>query len=276
MGHERIRQIFEQTRDEKRAAFMPYFTLGYPDLSQTSSYIQAIADNGADLIELGVPFSDPLADGAMIQHSTQVALNEGMSVRRAMEITRGLRQGGIGQGLILMGYINPILSYGIERYAREAAESGVDGLIVPDLPMQEAQSLEEACRQNGLALIAMLAPNSTEERIRLAADHANGFIYLVSVTGVTGERDSLSEDLSAFVQRVRKVSHIPLAVGFGISNPKQAKAVAEIADGVIVGSAMIKAARKGLDALVDLTIQLRRAMMKNGEVGDMNWKGEVR
>jgi len=255
---------------------MPYFTLGYPDLSQTSSYIQAIADNGADLIELGVPFSDPLADGAMIQHSTQVALNEGMSVRRAMEITRGLRQGGIGQGLILMGYINPILSYGIERYAREAAESGVDGLIVPDLPMQEAQSLEEACRQNGLALIAMLAPNSTEERIRLAADHANGFIYLVSVTGVTGERDSLSEDLSAFVQRVRKVSHIPLAVGFGISNPKQAKAVAEIADGVIVGSAMIKAARKGVDAVVDLTIQLRRAMMKNGEGGDMNWKGEVR
>lgn len=276
MGHERILQIFERARDEKRAAFMPYFTLGYPNLSQTGAYIQAIAENGADLIELGVPFSDPLADGAMIQHSTQVALNQGMTVGRAMEITRELRQRGINAGLILMGYINPILSYGIEQYAREAAESGVDGLIVPDLPIQEAKSLEEACLHNGLALIAMLAPNSTEERIRLAADHANGFIYLVSVTGVTGERDSISEDLSAFVQRVRKVSNVPLAVGFGISNSRQAKVVAEIADGVIVGSAMIKAASKGIEAVVDLTIQLRKAMMRNGEGGEMNWIGEVR
>lgn len=223
-------------------ALMPYFTMGYPDFETSLSCIQAAVEAGADLIELGMPFSDPLADGPVIQRSTQIALDNGMTAARCLEMTTELRRRGVSLPLMLMGYFNPILAYGIERCAHDAADAGADGFIVPDLPMEEAGELESACEVNGLAFIYMLAPTSTPERIEKVAARARGFIYLVSVAGITGERASLPEGLGEFVARVRQHAKAPVAVGFGISTPAQAAEVGKIADGVIIGSAVIKAA----------------------------------
>ncbi len=240
-GIENITQTFARTRLEGRPAYMPYFTLGYPDRPASLDIIEALAHNGADLIELGVPFSDPLADGPTIQRSTQVALEQGMTVAGCLESVAVLRRRGVTQPLLLMGYVNPLLSYGYERFTAQAAQAGADGLIVPDLPPEEAEPLEQACRANGLALVFLLAPTSTPERIALAARRSSGFIYLVSVAGVTGARRELPPDLADFIRRVRSMTDLPLAVGFGISTPQQAQAVGALADGVIVGSALINA-----------------------------------
>jgi tryptophan synthase alpha chain len=221
---------------------MPYFTLGYPTQGVSAQIVAAIAQAGADLIELGIPFSDPLADGPTIQRSTQVALEHGMSVPRCLEIIELLRLGGVSQPLLLMGYYNPILSYGPGRFVEEAARAGADGLIVPDLPPEEASELENHCRAHQLALVFLVAPTSTPERLALVAAHSTGFLYLVSLTGVTGARDRVSSDLEEFIGRVRKVTSLPLAVGFGISTPQQAVHVGRLAEGVIVGSALIQAA----------------------------------
>ena len=182
---------------------MPYFTLGYPDIPTSEAVVRAIAAAGADLIELGVPFSDPLADGPTIQHSTQVALEQGMTLARGLALTSRLRAAGVTQPLLLMGYVNPILAYGVARYVADAAAAGADGFIVPDLPPEEAGELEAACRAHGLALVFLLAPTSTPERIAAVVSHATGFVYLVSLAGVTGARDQLPPDLAAFVGRVR-------------------------------------------------------------------------
>ncbi len=263
MGIHRIQTCFEKASSEKRAALMPYFTLGYPNIAESFDIVRGIADHGADLIELGVPFSDPLADGPVIQHSTQVALEQGMNIEKALYFTKNLREADLNQALLLMGYINPILSYGIEKYVNDAADCGIDGLIVPDLPMHEAGDLEEICLAKEMALIAMLAPNSTDQRITMASAHAQGFIYLVSITGVTGERKELPEDLSNFIKRVRGICDIPLAVGFGISTPAQAHTVAQLVDGVIIGSAMIRTASEGgVNAVNELVSQFRQAMNK--------------
>jgi tryptophan synthase alpha chain len=187
-----------------------------------------------------VPFSDPLADGPTIQRSTQIALEAGMTMRRCLELTAELRMRGIEQPLLLMGYINPIMTYGIERFVVDAVACGADGLIVPDLPPEEAGDLEAACQESGIALVFLLAPTSTEERIRLIVQRSSGFIYLVSVTGVTGARTSLQADLTQFVERVRGLTKKPLAVGFGISTPEHVLQVVQLADGVIVGSALMR------------------------------------
>ncbi len=221
---------------------MPYLTLGYPDPETSLACVQAAADAGADLIELGVPFSDPLADGPTIQRAAQTALENGITVARCIEMTAELRRRGVALPFMLMGYFNPILSYGIERFARAAADSGADGLIVPDLPIEEAGELESECAANGLSPIYMLAPTSTPERIEKVAASARGFVYLVSVAGVTGERAHLPADLKTFVGRVKEKTETPVAVGFGISTPAQAAEVGQIADGVIIGSAVVKAA----------------------------------
>lgn len=221
---------------------MPYLTLGYPNLETSLACIQAAVEAGADLIELGVPFSDPLADGPVIQRSTQVALENGITTRKCLELVAELRKRGVTIPLILMGYYNPIYAYGLAAYAREAANAGADGFIVPDLPLEEAADLEAASAENDLALIPMLAPTSTLARIEKATAHANGFIYLVSVTGVTGERSGMATGLKAFVGRVKESARVPVAVGFGISTPAQAAEVGKIADGVIIGSAVITAA----------------------------------
>ncbi len=246
-GLEHIAAAFTAARAGGRAALMPYFTLGFPDPVTSLDVVEAIARAGADLIELGIPFSDPLADGPTIQHSTQVALECGMTVGRALETVGQLRARGVTQPLLLMGYVNPILAYGVERYVTEAAMAGADGFIVPDLPPEEAGAIESACRARRLALVYLAAPTSTPERLALVAARTTGFLYLVSLTGVTGARAALPPDLAGFIQRARAVARTPVAVGFGISTPEQARVVGRLADGVIVGSALINAVERASD-----------------------------
>ncbi len=218
--------------------FMPYFPLGYPDLETSVNVIEALAKNGADLIEVGLSFSDPLADGPVIQQATQVALEKGITVKKSLEAVKELRQRGVTIPLILMGYYNPMLAYGLEKFIHDAREAGADGFIIPDLPLEEAEEFQSI---NGdMPLIQMLAPTSPDERMESIARNAKGFIYLVSVTGVTGERREISSDLGDLIQRVRAHTSAPVCVGFGIGTPEQAKQVGQLADGVIVGSACVK------------------------------------
>jgi tryptophan synthase alpha chain len=240
LGRERIRAAFSAVRPGQRAALMPYFTLGYPDQQTSLAVIEAIA-SFSDLLELGVPFSDPIADGPTIQRSTQVALENGMTTAGCLESLRELRRRGVTIPVLLMGYYNPILAYGEARYVQDAAAAGADGFIVPDLPPEEALELESLASSAGLALIHFLSPTSQPKRITAVAGRAVGFIYLVSLTGITGARIGLAEGLADFVNRVRAETSVPLAVGFGISTPEQVAVVGELADGVIVGSALINA-----------------------------------
>jgi tryptophan synthase alpha chain len=231
----------QESFSKGRAVLMPYFTIGYPDYQTSLDVVDACVEAGADLMELGVPFSDPLADGPTIQHSTQVALENGITVKRCLEAVKSLRLRGVNIPLILMGYINPVLAFGLGKFVTEAAQAGANGFIIPDLPPGEASELQFLCRQHDLDCIFLLPPNSSDERIRFVAEQSSGFVYLVSVTGITGERATLPVELAEFVARVRVQTDKPLAVGFGISTPEQAGAVGQIADGVIVGSALIKA-----------------------------------
>jgi tryptophan synthase alpha chain len=241
-GVERIREVFHQAHCAERAALMPYLPLGFPTPERSLELAESAVAAGADMLELGVPFSDPLADGPTIQHATQVALEQGISLPRCLDIVRVLRDRGITTPFLLMGYVNPILAYGQAAFCRDCREAGGDGLIVPDLPPEEGGTLERICRANGLALVYLLAPTSPPERIKLVTARSTGFVYLVSVTGTTGAREGLPDDLADFVARVRSVTDKPLAVGFGISTQKQAGQVAALADGVIVGSALVKRA----------------------------------
>jgi len=266
-GLERIAATFARTRAEGRAALMPYFTLGYPDPETSLEILEAVVGAGADLLELGIPFSDPLADGPTVQRSTQAALDQGMTVGRCLELTAQLRQRGAAQPLILMGYYNPILAFGVERFAAESAKAGADGFIVPDLPLEEAGDLKAACQERGLALVFMLAPTATDQRLKSVTAQTSGFLYLVSLTGVTGARQSLPPDLQALIMRAKAAASTPAAVGFGISTPEQARVVGEMADGVIVGSAMINAADGAADpvrAVKDFTASLRGALEPAG------------
>ncbi len=235
----RIDAKFAELKSESRAALMPYLPLGYPTLEISQELIVAAAEAGADVIELGIPFSDPLADGPVIQHATQVALQNGMTVARCLELVRAARANGVKIPFVLMGYYNPILHFGLERFASAAQEVGADGLIVPDLPPEEASEFFSACGANGLDLVFMAAPTSTDERLYRIANATRGFLYMVSLTGVTGLRDALPPELAEFVRRARQVTDKPLCIGFGISNAENARRVAEIADGVIVGSALV-------------------------------------
>ena len=253
---------------KNKPIFMPYFPLGYPDLDTSIDVIEALANNGADLIEVGLSFSDPLADGPVIQHATQIALEQGITVKKSLQAIAELRKRGVDIPLVLMGYYNPMLAYGLEKFVHDAAEAGADGFIVPDLPMEEAEEFLSAlsgatsvtrsaveaqmddsnrpstslrsAQDGGLPLIQMLAPTTPPERMEMIARNAKGFIYLVSVTGITGERKTIAEGLSDLVANVRKHTDIPVCVGFGIGTPEQAREVGKMADGVIVGTACVK------------------------------------
>jgi tryptophan synthase alpha chain len=241
-GLERIQAVFATAKHEKRAAFMPYHAMGYPDRATTLEVVAALAEVGADLFEIGIPHSDPLADGPTIQTATYTALTRGTTVVDCLAMVRELRARGVTQPFCAMTYYNPLFRYGVERFVQDAAAAGIDGLIAPDLPPEEADEVEAACHAAGLAMIYLLAPTSTDERIQLITQRSTGFVYLVSVTGITGARTELPPDLTEFVQRVRRYTQLPLAIGFGIGTGTQAAAVAKIAEGVIVGSALVKAA----------------------------------
>ncbi len=245
-GREQIQSAFAAAGARGSAALMPYFTLGYPD-RETSLAVIAAAAAGSDLLELGIPFSDPLADGPTIQRSTQVALEKGTTVKGCLEMAAQLRAEGMETPACFMGYYNPLLAYGLARFVQDAREAGIQGVIVPDLPPEEAGELAGLCEEAGLAYVYFLAPTSNQERIEQVTAKANGFLYLVSVTGVTGARSDLHSDLGAFIARVRAQTDIPLAVGFGISTAEQAAAVGALADGVIIGSALVTAVNEAED-----------------------------
>jgi tryptophan synthase alpha chain len=245
----RIERTFEKLSQQGRTALMPYLTMGYPARDSALDLVPAIAEAGADLIELGVPFSDPLADGATIQASSQRAIDNGMTLALCLDQAAALRAHGVHLPFVLMGYYNPILQLGIERFARRAAAAGVDGAIVPDLPPEESGELHAALRRHGIDLIFLLAPTTDDARVRNIVARASGYLYLVSLVGVTGARDRLPPEIESFVARVRAISDLPLAVGFGIGSPAQAARVARVADGVIVGSALIRAIGSAADPL---------------------------
>jgi tryptophan synthase alpha chain len=237
----RIITAFENLHRTGRAALMPYLTMGYPRRDSALALVPVLVEAGADLIELGVPFSDPLADGATIQATAQQALANGMTLSLCLEQAATLRRQGVEIPLVLMGYYNPIFQMGLDHFAHLATTAGIDGLIVPDLPPEEAGDLRSTLHAQGIDSINLLSPTSDDERVRLVTTQTSGFAYLVSLIGVTGARDHLPAHLESFVARVRSTTDLPLAVGFGISTPAQAVRVARIADGVIVGSALLKA-----------------------------------
>lgn len=235
----RIAEAFAGLRARRRTGLVAFLTVGYPSVEETLRLVPALIEGGADVIELGVPFSDPLAEGPTIQRSSHHALERGVTPAVCLDVVAGLRAQGVEAPIVLMGYYNPLLSYGLEEFCRDAAAAGADGIIVVDLPPEESHPLRDACRRRGLDLVYLLAPTSTDGRIELVAGLASGFVYCVSVTGVTGAREELPAGLSAFVNRVRARTPLPVAVGFGISKPKHFRAVARIADAAVIGSAII-------------------------------------
>jgi tryptophan synthase alpha chain len=241
----RISSAFSE--NGKRAALMPYLMGGYPSIEESVSAGLAAVDAGADLLELGVPFSDPLADGPVIHAAATEALAAGATPHSILTACERL---AVRVPVVLMVYANIVLTAGVETFVLRAAASGASGLIVPDLPHDEASELRAACDAEGLALVPLVAPTTTPARIAAIGADARGFVYTVSLTGTTGERAELPEGLPETVERVRAATEVPVAVGFGISTPEQARSVAEIADGVIVGSRVVRAAGEGGAAAV--------------------------
>jgi tryptophan synthase alpha chain len=234
----RIDERFRRLRQAGERALMPYLTAGDPDLDTTRSLILEFEKRGADLIELGVPFSDPLADGVTIQRASQRSLSGGTTLPRILEMVGNLRA-DCRLPLALMSYVNPIFHFGYARFAKESAAAGVDGLIVPDLPPEEASELIEATAAHNLHTIFLIAPTSPQSRVRTIATASKGFIYYVSLRGVTGIRSRLSDDLESNLRMIRAETNLPLAVGFGVSTPEQVRMVSRVAEGVIVGSAIV-------------------------------------
>ena len=234
----RIDRTFKILKNRRQVALIPFIVAGDPDLETTEALVLKMAESGTDIIELGVPFSDPLADGPIIQAASQRALQNGVNLRDIFRLTERLK--GIDFPLVLMTYFNPVFCFGLKDFAEGCQKSGVDGVIIPDLPPEEAGLWISEARRMNLDTIFLVAPTSPPERIRLVSRCSRGFIYYVSVTGVTGTRENLPEEVGLAVKRIKEISQKPVAVGFGISSPEQAKRVSRFADGVIIGSAIVK------------------------------------
>ena len=231
----------------KGKAFIPFITCGDPDLETTGKIVRAMVENGADMIELGIPFSDPTAEGVVIQAANIRALSGKVTTDKIFDFVRELRK-DVKIPLVFMTYANVVFSYGTERFIKACAEIGIDGIILPDVPFEEKGDFAPVCRQYGIDLISMIAPTS-EQRIEMIAKEAEGFLYIVSSLGVTGVRSEIKTDIASIVASVRKHSNVPCAIGFGISTPEQAQKMSALSDGAIVGSAIVKiAAQYGREA----------------------------
>ncbi len=257
----RIQQIFDRRKNENKAVLAAYLTAGDPAPEATPGLVAALERGGADLIELGVPFSDPIADGPVIQRGADRALKAGTSVAKVLFIAKTIRETS-EIPLLLFTYLNPVLRYGLENLARDAKAAGIDGCLLTDVSVEEAGPYVDAMRAAGLDTVFLAAPTSTAERLKLVAEYSSGFIYLVSRTGVTGERADLSAALQPLIDATRAISNLPVAAGFGISTPAQAGAVAKIADGVVVGSAIVRLIEQnaGEDGLETYIRSLRAGM----------------
>lgn len=262
-GVRAVADAFHRAKAESRTALITYLTMGYPTRDAALELVPALEAGGADIIELGVPFSDPVADGPTIQRASYHALQAGMTPALCLEQVARLRQAGVQVPLLLMGYYNPIYHYGPQEYVQDCRRAGADGLIVPDLPPEEADGLEEACRREGLAMVFLVAPTTGEERLREIAGRSTGFLYVVSRLGTTGaDKRFDTAELGRRLELVRRLSPVPVAVGFGVSTAGQARALAGLADGVIVGSAVVERAVQGPAALREFTAGLRAALGK--------------
>lgn len=235
----RIDKTFETLRARGQKALVAFITAGDPDLPTTADLVRALEKGGADLVELGVPFSDPLADGPVIQAASQRSLQGGTTLKKILELVAGIR-GTCNIPIVLMTSYNPVWVYGQEAFMDDALEAGVDGVIIPDLPPEEAVEFEPCARNKGLDLIYLLAPTSTPRRVQWIGEKSRGFIYYVSLTGTTGPREDLAEGIVKKVEEIRKATPLPVLIGFGISNPETARQAAAISDGVIVGSAIVR------------------------------------
>lgn len=236
-----ISKCFIKLKKQHKTALMPFITMGYPHSNSIMELVPNMIEAGADMIEMGIPFSDPIADGPVIQNSSRIAIQNGMHLNLGLSQIEELRKEGIKIPLILMCYYNTIFQFGLDNFATRLADLEVSAVIVPDLPPDESLPLRSILQKFNIDMIYLLSPNSTEKRIKLVTSLAAGFIYIVSTLGVTGIRDEISGDLQSLIQKVRRYTNLPLAVGFGISTPKQASEIAEFADGIIIGSAFIKA-----------------------------------
>ncbi|MGB9595820.1 MAG: tryptophan synthase subunit alpha [Candidatus Poribacteria bacterium] len=243
----RIEKKFKELKSTGKKAFIPFITAGDPTLDITMSLILKLESVGADIIELGIPFSDPIADGPSIQRASLRALENNTSIRDVIRLVSEVRE-KTDIPIVVMGYYNPIYKYGVKKFTKVAVEAGIDGVIIADLPPEEASDLIEQARQNGLSTIFLIAPTSTAERIKLISDSSTGYIYCVSTTGVTGIRDKISDALAPTINSIRQFTDKPIAVGFGVSTPDQAYEVAKLADGVIVGSAIVNVIEKYKDS----------------------------
>ncbi len=237
----RIDSTLQALGNEGQTALVPFITVGFPDVETSEALVEVVLDAGADMLELGIPFSDPLADGPTIQMTSFRALQQGVTVASAIEMVARLRESGMDAPLIFMGYYNPYLRYGLERFVADASDAGLDGLIVPDLPAEESGAIRALCERHNLYLIPLLAPTSTDERIAAACKEARGFIYCVSLTGVTSARHELSNRVEGLVERVRAHTDLPLLVGFGVSRREHVEAIGGFADGAVVASALLDA-----------------------------------
>jgi tryptophan synthase alpha chain len=246
----RIEAAFDDLKRQGKTGFIPFITAGDPDLTTTAEILIELAQAGATLIELGVPFSDPMADGPVIQRASERALKHAFGIGDLLETVAGVRR-RIETPIILFSYFNPLLQFGLKRLAAEARAAGVDGVLVTDLSPEEADDFERELSANDLDMIFLIAPTSTDERLRLVAQHARGFIYAVSRAGVTGVRTSVSAEAEKLVARMRAFSELPIAVGFGVSNAEQVKDVQRYADAVVVGSAIV-AEMERLESAKDL------------------------
>lgn len=234
----RIQNAFTQLKQQGRKGFIPYITAGDPDLATTDQLLIELAHAGATVIELGVPFSDPMADGPVIQRASERALKNSFGLQDLLDMTARARK-QIGTPIILFSYFNPLLQFGLQRLARAAADAGIDGVLVTDLIPEESSEFETELRANDRDMIFLVAPTSTDERLKLVAEHASGFVYAVSRAGVTGTRETVSVEAEKLVDRMRSFTSLPIAVGFGISNVEQVRDVQRYADAVVVGSAIV-------------------------------------
>jgi len=255
----RIEKTFRRLKGQNRKGFIPYIMAGDPSLEKTRETVLLLERCGADIIELGVPFSDPLADGPTIQAAAQRALEQGVALKDVIGLVRALRK-DCAVPVVLMTYYNPVFRYGDERFVKDAGDAGVDGVIIPDLPPDEAGGLIGAAKKAGLATIFLLAPTSTPERIRKVAKASQGFIYYVSMTGITGSKLLVDGTIQESIGNIRAASGKPVAVGFGVSTAGDARAVAEHADGVIIGSAIVKKLHESPESLEGFIRELRSAI----------------
>lgn len=252
----RIAKKFTDLRYQHRKALLPFIVAGHPSLAMTKRLMVALEAAGADLIEIGIPFSDPMADGPVIQKASEVALARGVTLAKILKLVREVRNRS-EIPIVLMGYYNPILAYRLKRFAREAARAGVDGILVVDLPPEESGPLDRELKKWGIDLISLLTPTSNERRIHTVLRRARGFLYFVSMTGITGARLNRLSGIKASVQKIKRLTRLPVVVGFGIRNSKQVHEIYKFSDGVVIGSELVKRLSSGRFSLKKVTTFLK-------------------